>query len=160
MPKSKHYLNSKGEQIDFTVDVYTRPNLRCPTGEMFAYMGKNILEIMFDKLTIDKSIKSFHLEYPERWANILELRAIPIRMISCFPNLERVTIKTHSVYIIQCVVAEHIRICDDASKYEEVGYGDITKRYCDLPKEFQGLWRADANGICELKAPKLSSADK
>jgi len=138
--KSDHYKNSKGEQIEFRVLVYTRPNLRDGIGEMLMYRGKTILEIMFDKCMVDPDITCIDMEYPERWANILELRAIPNRMLACFPNLKQVLIKTHSVYIIQCVHSEHIGICDDASKYPEKDYADINTRYCDGPEQFTGLW--------------------
>jgi hypothetical protein len=138
--KSDHYKNSKGEQIEFKVLVYTRPNLRDGVGEMLMYRGKTILEIMFDKCKVDPDITCIDMEYPERWANILELRAIPNRMLACFPNLKQVLIKTHSVYIIQCVHSEHIGICDDPSKYPEKDYADINTRYCDGPEQFTGLW--------------------
>ena len=138
--KSDHYKNSKGEQIEFKVLVYTRPNLRDGVGEMLMYRGKTILEIMFDKCKVEPDITCIDMEYPERWANILELRAIPNRMLACFPNLKQVLIKTHSVYIIQCVHSEHIGICDDPSKYPEKDYADINTRYCDGPEQFTGLW--------------------
>ena len=140
MAKSNHYVNKKGEQIDFTVHVTTRPNLRDGIGEMLMYRGKNVLEIMFDKCVVDPTVTCFDMEYPERWANILELRAIPDRMLVCFPNLKQVLIKTHSVYIIQCVHREHIGICDTASKYPEKNYADLNTRYCDGPEQFTGLW--------------------
>jgi len=139
MAKSNHYLNSKGEQIDFTVHVTTRPNLRGGNTEMLMYRGKNILEMMFDKRTVDPTVTCFDMEYPERWANILELRAISTRMLVCFPNLKEAYIKTHSVYIIQCVNREHIGICDDHSKYPDGEYGNIDTSYCDGPDELKRL---------------------
>ena len=142
MAKTDWYVNSKGEQIDFEVKVYTRPNLRDGTGEMLMYIGKGQLETMFDKCVVDPSVTSIHFEYPERWCNILELRAIPTRMLTCFPNLEKVTIVTHSVYIIQCVQAKHIGIYDDASKYPETGHEDLNIRFCNPPDQFTGLWVA------------------
>ena len=140
MAKSDKYLNSKGQQIDFTVHVTTRPNLRDGIGEYLMYRGKNILEIMFDACAIDPTITQFDMEYPERWANIIELRAISTRMLTCFPNLKQAYIKTHSVYIIQCVNKEHIGILDDPDKYPEKDYGDIDTRYCDGNNKLTGLW--------------------
>jgi len=99
---------------------------------------------MFDKCVVDPSITRFDMEYPERWANILELRAIPDRMIICFPNLQKVYIKTHSVYIIQCVHSQHIGIIDKAEKYPEKDYRDLKIRYCDEPDKFEGLWSMSA----------------
>lgn len=145
--KSDHYKNQNGEQIDFTLHVYTRPNFRDGTGEMFMYRGKNILETMFDKCEVDPNVTSFDMEFPERWANLLELRAIPQRMLVCFPNLQQVFIKTHSVYLIQCVHSEHIGICDEAKKYPENGYSDLTVRFCDLPQELKGLYAMTPNEI-------------
>ena len=140
MAKSDWYKNSKGDQVDFEVKVFTRPNLRDGTGEMLMYMGKGHLETMFDKCTVDEETTSIHLEYPERWCNILELRAIPERMLVVFPNLEKVTIVTHSVYIIQCVRKDHIGIYDDPSEFPEENYTDLNTRYCKPPDKFQGLW--------------------
>ncbi len=148
--KSENYINSKGEQIDFQVDVYTRPNLRDETGAMLAYVGKNILEIMFDQCKIDKTITSFSLEYPERWANILEQRAIPDRMMVCFPNLKKAYIKTHSVYIIQCVHNGHILVYHPKEEYEEKEYKNLKVRYCPSPDEFKGLWVASEKEFKKL----------
>lgn len=120
MPKSDKYINSKGDQIDFTLEVFTRPNLRDGQREMLMYQGKPYLEIMFDQCTLDEKVKSIHMEYPERWCNLIEQRAIPDRILVCFPNLEKITIRTHSVYIIQCVHAEHIRIYDSEAKSKYV----------------------------------------
>lgn len=141
MPKSDLYKNSKGEQIDFTLKVYTRPNLRGSEGEMLMYMGKHLLETMFDKCVVDEKITDAHIEYPDRWCNILELRAIPDRMLVCFPNLTKMTITTHSVYIIQCVHAQHIRIYDDPSEYPEKSYDDLTVRYSPAPTQMSGLYQ-------------------
>ena len=137
--KSEHYLNSKGEQIDFTVKVYTRPNLRDGVNEFLMYMGKAQLETMFDKCVIDPTVKTIHFEYPERWANILEQRAIPERMLVCFPNLEQVVIVTHSVYIIQCVLCGHVLVYGNPEDYPETNYADLKTRFCPLPESLKGL---------------------
>jgi hypothetical protein len=141
MAKSHNYVNSKGEEIDFTVQVATRPNLR--DGTMFVYRGKSILEQMFDKCEVDPSVEEFDLEYPERWANLLELRALPDRMLVCFPNLKKVFIQTHSVYLIQSVRNGHVfleqLLDNDGNKitcYNEGKATDLTKRYCPPNREF------------------------
>ena len=141
MAVSEHYINKRGEQIDFTVYVYTRPNLRSSMDEFFMYQGQRQLEQMFDEGVIDDTVDTIHFEYPERWCNIIELRAIPERMMECFPNLKKVTIKTHSVYIIQCVHRQHIGICDIENRelYKDVGYKDPSVKYCPMPEEFKGL---------------------
>lgn len=140
MPKTNHYKNSHGQEIDFTLYVRTRPNLRGSLDEMFMYRGKSILETMFDKCAVDQNVTEFDMYYPERWANILELRAIPERMLVCFPNLKKVTITTHSVYIIQCTHSKNILVDRDAEKYPENSYGDLNVRYCDPPNGMKGLY--------------------
>lgn len=146
MAKSHHYVNSKGEEIDFTVQVATRPNLRDGISYMFQYRGKSILEQMFDKCEVDPSVEEFDLEYPERWANLLELRAIPDRMLVCFPNLRKVLVQTHSVYLVQSVHNGHVFVeqllDEDGNKityYDEGNATDLTKRYCPPNRECKGL---------------------
>ena len=132
--KTEKYLNSIGEQIDLTVDVYTRPNLRSgDASEMLLFTGKDKLAAMFDDCVVCKKTKNIDLIYPERWLNFLELRALTLKIQKCFPLILKVYIKTHSVYIIQCVHKGHIRICDDSSKYSEI-YDEkniVNARYCD-----------------------------
>jgi hypothetical protein len=152
MPKSFFYKNLKGEEYDFDVQVYTRPNLRDGVGEMLMYMGRSILEQMFDKCEIDEKTEIIHLEYPERWANILELRAIPERIPVCFPNIKKVTIVTHSVYIIQCVHNTHINMCDNnlITQYPEEKYADLKTRYCPLPGHLEGLYSVSDKELKKL----------
>lgn len=147
--KSNHYINANGEQYDFTVKVWTRPNLRGSEDEMFMYMGKRALAQMFDECKADPSVTSVHFEYPERWTNILELRAITDRIPIAFPNIQEATIVTHSVYIIQCVHAQHIRIYDNSSKekYPDENYRDLNTRYCDPPQNMRGLYLATPNAL-------------
>jgi hypothetical protein len=145
MAKSQRYVNAQGEEIDFTVQVATRPNLRDSISYMFQYRGKIILEQMFDKCEVDNTVEEFDLEYPERWANLLELRAIPERMMVCFPNLKSVFIQTHSVYLIQNVHKGHVfieKLVDDEGNeviYDDGDYKVLTKRYCPPNREFKGL---------------------
>lgn len=148
--KSEHYLNSKGEQYDLTVKVYTRPNLRGSETEMLMYMGKLILDNLFDKCKVDESTKSFHLEYPERWANILELRALITRIPILYPNIEKVSITTHSVYIVQCVHSKHIGIYDNPSEYPEKDYENLSVRYSPGPSQMNGLYVATPEEIRKL----------
>ena len=153
MAKSQRYVNAQGEEIDFTVQVATRPNLRDRISYMFQYRGKNILEQMFDKCEVDLTVKEFDLEYPERWANLLELRAIPERMLVCFPNLKSVFIQTHSVYLIQNVYKGHVfieKLVDDEGNeviYDDGDYKVLTKRYCPPNREFKGLFVATPSSI-------------
>jgi hypothetical protein len=148
--KSENYINGKGEQYDLHVKVYTRPNLRGSETEMLMYMGKQILNNLFDIREVDEHTTSFHLEYPERWANIVELRALITRIPILYPNIQRVTITTHSVYIIQCVNREHIGIYDDPSKYPEENYPDLSVRYSPGPSQMEGLYVATPDEIRKL----------
>lgn len=152
--KSIHYLNGKGEQYHFYVKVYTRPNLRGSESEMIMYMGKGHLEKMFDECKVDTETKSIHFEYPERWANILELRAIPDRIPTVFPNIERVTITTHSIYIIQNVHSCHIGIVESEGLFPEKDYGDLNTRYCPPPSNMDGLYMATPKEIIKVKINK------
>lgn len=102
MPKHSFFKNLKGEEIDLQVLVYTRPNLRSYSNEMEMYMGFSVLQSIFTDMKVNPSVKTLYLAYPERWLNIIEQRQLFSRLSKYCPNLEEVTIKTHSVYIIQC----------------------------------------------------------
>lgn len=116
--------------------VSTRPNLRGGRHSMMSHVGLGALETMFDKCEVDESVTSLNLFYPERWTNILEQRAIPLKMLACFPNLTKVDIETHSVYIIQSVHSEHIGITDmDLQEtYTETSKIEVETRYCESDK--------------------------
>jgi hypothetical protein len=137
MPFHPSYRNIKGKEIDLHVLVYTRPNLR--DDGMFTHMGYNQLENIFDIGRVDKKLKEMNIIYPERWTNILEQKALLERIPILYPNIEKVTITTHSVYIIQCTQAAQVGICDDASKYPEKNYKDIEQRFCPQQNPDTGL---------------------
>ena len=158
--KSNKYVNKNGLQIDLIVKAYTRPNLRGSLSEMIMYMGTTHLEQIFDIRKIDESVKSIHLEYPERWTNILEQRALPYRIPIIFPNIEKVVIVTHSVYILQCVHKEYIGIYDDSSKYPDGKYEDINVRYCDDPDEMSGLYVATPEKIEKVNTTTTTTTNK
>ncbi len=141
MPYHPDFKNSHGEGIDLHVLVFTRPNLR--SDEYQVYMGKSIIENLFDKVQVDEKTKEIFLQYPERWCNILEQRKILHRITLLYPNIQKVTIVTHSVYIIQCTHHEQIGICDQdlQKEYFEMMDKDDTleTRYCPPFKENAGL---------------------
>jgi len=137
MPFNPLYKNSKGKEIDLHVLVYTRPNLR--DDGMLTHIGYNFIENLFDECEVKKGVKEMSILYPERWSNILEQRAILERIVALYPDIEKVRITTHSVYIIQCTHSGQVGICDDASKYPEKNYGDITVRYCPKQQDGGGL---------------------
>lgn len=139
MPYHQSYKNSKGEQIDLQVFVYTRPNLR--NDDMFVYVGTNIIQNIFEDLKVDKDTKFIRLFYPERWTNILEQRVLLFRIPLLYPNIEKIEVTTHSVYIIQCTQACQIGICDKSDEYPEGegNYKDIKYRFCPPFIENKGL---------------------
>jgi hypothetical protein len=128
MSKSRYYKNSKGEQIDFSVNVVTCPNFRDGPDNLLIHQTKEALRKMFDDFVIDPMTVSLNLEYPERWANLSELKSLSSRMILCFPNLSEATIKTHSTSLIRSVHHDHIMILDSP-----------VRDYHRMPEEFKNL---------------------
>jgi hypothetical protein len=104
---------------------------------MFAYVGMPILANLFDACKVDEKTKTVNLYYPERWANILEQRALLERIVALYPNIEKVDITTHSVYIIQCTHNGCLLVYNDPSKYPEKNYNDPKTRYCP-PVKYDG----------------------
>lgn len=139
MPYHESYKNKSGKMIDLKVIVYTRPNLRGGETEMMMYMGKTYLDNIFDECKISERETSLHFEWPERWTNICEQRALLTRIPLVYPNVKTVTIKTHSVYIIQCTHREQIGIVDDPTKFPEHKYDDLTVKYAPSPSQMNGL---------------------
>jgi hypothetical protein len=87
------------------VYIYTRPNLRDETFMYESFIGRGVLESMYDKLEIREDVKELFLSFPEQWLNMLEQRQIYQRMQHYLPNLKKVTIKTHCLFIIQATPA-------------------------------------------------------
>ena len=88
--------------IELEVYVYRRPNLRDDSLEYELYMGQNVLRAIFDEMRECPEITELFLSFPENRLNIIEQRLLFPRLGQYCPNLKKVTIKTHSVYIIQC----------------------------------------------------------
>ena len=118
--------------FELTVYVYKRPNLRSYSVEMEAFMGLNVLRDMYDDMKVN-DVDSLYLSFPERWLNILELRQLPDRLVKYCPNLKTVTIKTHSVYLVQCVRSEHIKIIQHDERDVDHSALDV-KLYLDNPR--------------------------
>lgn len=93
-------------EIDLKVYVYRRPHMRDESLEYELHMGTNVLRSIFDKMEMLPNVKEVFLSFPENWLNIIEQRVLFQRLGHYCPNLEKVTIKTQSVYIIQCTPAE------------------------------------------------------
>jgi hypothetical protein len=110
--------------------IYTRPNLRDVDLEMEMFMGRNVLESIYDRMEVLENIKSLFLSFPERWLNIVEQRQLWKRLAKYCPNLEEVQVKTHSVFIIQCTPNKCCLIMDRTLPDD----GDLAgKNYYDGP---------------------------
>ena len=132
---------------EFPVDrlfvvVERRPNLK-DGNQFFMCAGMKQYAEAFSgkKIFIDQ--KSFHLEYPERWLNIVEQRVLYQALRLTYPNCS-FTIRTHSVYIIQCTrnLSVGIKQTDDIQEgnifnYDDFIFGRI--KSCDAynPKDDQ-----------------------
>lgn len=113
-----------------TVHTVTRPNLR--TDEFFVFVGQLFLIELFDTNKDMSEYKEVSLIYPERWLNILELRVLfEVVKIKC-PFLEKLYIKTHSAFILQCSPKGTVFVIDHPSDYPEIKY-ELGVRYC--PKD-------------------------
>src|SRR5574343_112858 len=100
--------NSKLDKI-LKVYVYQHPNLR--NDEYALYIGQRFLKQLFDEPDVDLSdTKTIELQFPERWCNILEQRALYDAILYRCPNIQQIVIHTHSVYIIQCTRKENVFI--------------------------------------------------
>jgi len=103
-----------------TVKTITRPNLR--DDEMFVYVGQPFLRDLFDTDKDMSEYKSVVLQYPERWLNILEQRALLTAVQQYCPLLEKLEIRTHSAFIIQCSPTGTVFVCDKPDDYPEKTY--------------------------------------
>lgn len=92
-----------------TVYVYRRPNLRDDNLEYERYMGITVLKDIFDH-DKENDCESLFLSFPETWLNIIEQRCLYQRLAKYCKKLKEVTIKTHSVYIVQCTHRENLLI--------------------------------------------------
>lgn len=102
--------------FDLKVYVYRRPHMRDETLEMELYIGLGILRNLFDQEKVDTGTEHITLSFPERWCNIVEERSIYKRVERLYPNLKSLTIKTQSVYIIQCTPASCVGIVRGAEE--------------------------------------------
>ena len=98
----KHEVFGPGREVDLKVYIYRRPHMRDESLEYELHMGTNVLRSIFDKMEMLPDVKEVFLSFPENWLNIIEQRVLFQRLGHYCPNLEKVTIKTQSVYIIQC----------------------------------------------------------
>jgi hypothetical protein len=83
---------------------------------MEMYMGRTVLDNMYDKLLVQPKVTKLFLSFPERWLNIIEQRQIYRRCQEYLPNLEELTLKTHSVFITQCTPHGSLYVMDTSDK--------------------------------------------
>jgi hypothetical protein len=86
---------------------------------MESYMGRHVLDNCFDQFKIDEKTTSVFLSFPERWLSILEQRVLFNRLAAFYPNLKKVEIKTHSVYIVQCTHSDDCYIVDSVENKDD-----------------------------------------
>ena len=118
--------------FNLEVLITTRPNLR--DREMQSQIGYVFLGQLFDSEEILKN-EDVYLEYPERWLNILEQRALYHVIEKRCPNIKSLKILTHSVYIIQCTPNSCAKIIDTTEGYPETADYTIGQRYCPEQKQ-------------------------
>jgi hypothetical protein len=133
--------------FEILVYVNRRPHMRCESLEYELHMGKTQLENLFDHERVDDKTTSIYLAYPERWLNIVEERSIYDRVKRLYPNLKTLTIKTQSVYIIQCTAAKNIRIVTTEKER------DYVDEHGNLPQESDvgKLWFPNAGNVINAK---------
>lgn len=122
--------------MKFKLEVFVsrRPHMRDDNLEMMLYIGRNILENLFDKEEVDEHTKQVQMWFPERWCNIVEERSLLLRLERLYPNLELVQIMTQSVYLIQCTPAASCFICKDVDPLpSESLYGKLWLRNHNVP---------------------------
>ena len=107
-------------KFELEVLCFTRPNLRDESLQYESHIGYYVLQNCFDKFETDYDTKEVFLSFPEKFLNILEQRMLIQRLEKFYPNLKKVTIKTHSVYIIQTVHSENIHIVDEGNIPETI----------------------------------------
>jgi len=126
--KHPEYKNQNDMEIDTTVIVHRRPNMRANNHEMKMFIGRETIENLFEKQEIKDDKKKINIYFPESWCNILELRVILRRIQHFYPNIESVRIETHSVYLIQTCYNVFVQVLQDGDFHEN---GDkIYDRYC------------------------------
>lgn len=96
--------------MDVTVIVFTRPNMFAVNENLYHMIGYGVLKGLFSDPDF-KSDGRCVLFYPERFLNILEQRELIPRAEKA--GISELEIVTHSVYIVQCVKKEDVRIVDD-----------------------------------------------
>lgn len=117
--------------FEIEVFIQRRPDMMDESLEYEMFMGMNQLKSMFKTEQIDASCTTLFLSFPERWLNVIQQRCLFDRCKKFLPNLKKLTIKTHSVYIIQCTRAENVLIVSGKDEQEYVKLNGILPQECD-----------------------------
>lgn len=150
MPTHPEYVNANGTPIDLTVKVWTRPNLREGVHEMRLYMGKAFLDNIFDKKIVDQNVTKVWAYYPETWCNIPELQSLVEWIPKFYPNVTKIDIETHSVYIIQTVRSSQIGIYDKHSDFPQEPH-DHMRHLAPAPEALKGLHVCSPDGTAAIQ---------
>lgn len=110
--------------------VFRRPNMFNVNDNMFNMIGYGELKNMFTIENYKTKHSNLTLYYPERFLNVTEERLLIERCEKA--GYEGVKIVTHSVYIIQTVKHNNIKIVNDA-----INDGDfkVSNDYVGLPDD-------------------------
>lgn len=111
--KDNFYQKIKNGEIELKVFIYTRPNFRSDSLEYELEMGRKYLENMFEYFNINNTVTDMFFSFPERWLNVAEQQQLFDRIENYYPNVERITIKTHAPLIITQVPNGFAFILDD-----------------------------------------------
>lgn len=99
--------------FELKVLIYRRPDMMDESLEYELYMGINELRNMFKDEIVDEKKTELFFSFPERWLNVIQERSLYMRIQKFYPNVKKVTIKTHSVYIIQTTRQDECLIVDE-----------------------------------------------
>lgn len=143
--------------IDLEVLIYRRPNLRDENLEYERFMGRNILDNLYDNMKMMPEVQNVFFSFPEQWLNIIEQRVLFQRLEHYCPNLKQIKIKTHSVYIIQCTPSGCAKIIGSQEEMENALPGETIEGKINLHEK---MYTPNVGGIFDVnKLNVLHSTD-
>lgn len=138
--------------FDVVVYIYRRPHMRDASLEFELEMGRTHLDNIFDREIVDEKTTELFFSFPERWMNIVEERTLFERIKRLYPNMQKVMIKTQSVYIIQSTPAGRCFIVSGKEEREyEAEHGKLTQEQTTGRMWFPNTGNiVNANGLTVL----------